>query len=274
MDEDTQERDAERGERRGGEDQPIGGIEARRETGAPPPPRHEARVTRRRFLLIAGAVAAGLAGLIELLRLRGPHAEVTGGGTQSVQNLLSPFPVNAVEQIPSMTWDDWTLRVDGLVDSPLTLDAASWSSLSRFSETADLHCVEGWSVSDVRWGGVRPATILQLARARPEGAFVVFRAYTGEYVDCLPLDLVTDPQTVLADTMDGVPLPAPHGGPLRLVVPTQLGYKSVKWVTRMEVTDKPVRGYWEKRGYPSKADLKARTQHWGPAPQDTPTGVD
>jgi DMSO/TMAO reductase YedYZ molybdopterin-dependent catalytic subunit len=53
-------------------------------------------------------------------------------------------------------------------------------------------------------------------------------------------------------------------------VPTQFGYKSVKWVTQMEVTDKLVRGYWEKRGYPSNAELKARPQHWGPAPQDTP----
>ena len=150
----------------------------------------------------------------------------------------------------------------------------AWRALARFDETTDLHCVEGWSVSDVKWGGVAPAVILRLARARPEGAFVVFHAYTGEYIDCLPLDLANDPQTILADTMDGAPLPTQHGGPLRLVVPKQFGYKSVKWVTRIEVTDKLVLGYWEKRGYPSNAQLKAPTQHWGPAPQDTPVGVD
>jgi len=55
--------------------------------------------------------------------------------------------------------------------------------------------------------------------------------------------------------MDGAPLPSKHGGPLRLVVPKQLGYKSVKWVTRIEVTDKPVQGYWEQRGYSSNAPI-------------------
>ena len=139
------------------------------------------------------------------------------------------------------------------MDKPLTLDAAAWQALPRFDETVDFHCVEGWSVSAVKWGGVTPATILKQAQARPEGAYLVFHAYTGEYVDSLPIDLALDPQTVLADTMDGAPLPAKHGGPLRLVVPKQLGYKSVKWVTRIEVTDKPVQGYWEQRGYPSNA---------------------
>jgi DMSO/TMAO reductase YedYZ molybdopterin-dependent catalytic subunit len=141
------------------------------------------------------------------------------------------------------------LRVDGLVDRPLTLDAASWGALARFDMTADLHCVEGWSVSDVRWSGVRPATILQLAGARPEGAFVVFRAYTGEYVDCLPLDLAVASQTILADTMDGVPLPAPHGGPVRLYVAPMYGYKSIKWLDVIEVTDQVYPGYWEHYGY-------------------------
>jgi DMSO/TMAO reductase YedYZ molybdopterin-dependent catalytic subunit len=199
---------------------------------------------------------AGLIGALEALRhLGGSGVDVTGGAAQSVQNMFSSFPINAVEHIPTRTWSDWTLKVNGLVDRPLTLDAAGWQALPRFDETADFHCVEGWSVSGVRWGGVTPATILKQAKARPEGSYLVFHAYTGEYVDSLPIDLALDPQTVLADTMDGAPLPAKHGGPLRLIVPKQLGYKSVKWVTRIEVTDKPVQGFWEQRGYPSNAPI-------------------
>ena len=79
------------------------------------------------------------------------------------------------------------------------------------------------------------------------------RGHMGEaYTSSLPLDLATT-TTLLADTLDGAPLPPRHGGPLRLVVPKQLGYENVKWVVRMEVTDAPVPGYWEQRGYPQNA---------------------
>ena len=214
------------------------------------------RYSRRRFLVLGGALVAGFVGVLEFFRhLGGSGGGIPGGAAQSVSNMFSSFPINAVEHIPSKTWAEWTLKVDGLVDKPLTLDAAAWQALPRFDETVDFHCVEGWSVSDVKWGGVTPATILKRAQARPEGAYLVFHAYTGEYFDSVPLSLATDPQTVMADTMNGAPLPAKHGGPLRLVVPKQLGYKSVKWVTRIEVTDKPARGYWEQRGYPVDAPI-------------------
>jgi DMSO/TMAO reductase YedYZ molybdopterin-dependent catalytic subunit len=216
---------------------------------------YETRHTRRRFLLVGGAFLAGIVGVLELLRRAVGSGGVTGGAARSVDNLFSSFPINAVEAIPNKTWEQWTLKVDGLVDKPLTLDATAWRALPRFAETADFHCVEGWSVPGVKWGGVTPATVLKQAQARPEGTYLVFHAYTGEYLDSIPLDLALDPQTVLADTMDGVALPAKHGGPLRLVVPKQLGYKSVKWVTRIEVTDAPVQGYWEHYGYPSNAPI-------------------
>ena len=93
----------------------------------------------------------------------------------------------------------------------------------------------------MRWGGVAPARLLEQAGVKPEGKFAVFHAYGGTYLSSVPLDLVTAPQTVLADTLNGEPLPAKHGGPVRLVVPDQLGYKSVKWVERIEITDAAAR---------------------------------
>jgi len=257
MDEEPQRTDEELGEQMRGADAPGGVGEAGDSLVAgPQTPPHETRHSRRRFLLIGGAVVAGFVGVLALFRgLWGSGADVTDGASQSVENLFSSFPVNSVEHVPTKTWSEWSLKVDGLVDKPLTLDAAAWQALPRFEETVDFHCVEGWSVSDVKWGGVTPTTILEQAQARPEGAYLVFHAYTGEYVDSLPIDLAKDPQTVLADMLDGAPLPAKHGGPLRLVVPKQLGYKSVKWVTRIEVTDKPVEGYWEQRGYPADAPI-------------------
>ena len=150
---------------------------------------------------------------------------------------------------------DWVLVVDGLVERPLRLDRASWEALPRVARTADFHCVEGWTVDDVRWEGVSPMVLLEQAGLKPAAAHVNFHAYRSAYSDSIPLELVGDPLTLLADRVDGQPLPAEHGGPLRLVVSRQLGYKSVKWVDRIEVTDKPVTGYWERRGYPMDAPI-------------------
>ena len=213
------------------------------------------RTSRRWFLVLAGSAVAGVFGVYEVFR------RVAGGGggglAGSIGGMFGPFPVRSVESVPHKTLSDWTIQVDGLVDKPLTVDAATWSSLERLGETVDFHCVEGWTVDNVNWAGVAPKVLLERARVRPEGAYVVFHALGGEYVDSLPLSLATDPRTMLADTLNGGPLPAEHGGPVRLVVPAQLGYKNVKWVTRLEVTDKPVQGYWEQRGYPMSAPLPA-----------------
>ena len=212
------------------------------------------RYTRRWFLVIGGAFVAAIVGVYELF-IRGGSSG--GGAGKSIGNLFADFPLNNVEDVPHKSWAQWSIKIDGLVDTPMTIDAVAWKALPRYEETVDFHCVEGWSVDNVKWGGVTPATVLDKAGVKPAGQFVVFHAYTGEYADSLPMELARDPQTVLADTLDGRPLPADHGGPVRLAVPKQLGYKSVKWVTRIEVTAKPVEGYWEQRGYPANAPVRS-----------------
>jgi DMSO/TMAO reductase YedYZ molybdopterin-dependent catalytic subunit len=213
------------------------------------------RYTRRRFLVTAGAVVASAAGLVVLVR----RALGDKGATTLSGPLGRPygsFPVNTVERTPpDVAAADWVLVVDGLVERPLRFDRVSWEALPRVDKTADFHCVEGWSVEDVRWEGVAPAVLLEQAGLKPEAAHVTFHAYRSTYADSIPLELVRDPLTLMADRVDGQPLPAEHGGPLRLVVSRQLGYKSVKWVDRLEVTDKPVTGYWERRGYPMDAPI-------------------
>ena len=211
-------------------------------------PRHD----RRRFIK-GGALIAGLVGLFAVVRAAGVRGP-TGGGTGAF-DLLTSFPVRSIEDEPETSPAEWVVEVDGLVERPLRIVHTDWMRLPRFEQTVDFNCVEGWSVPDVAWGGVTPAALLDEAGVRPEASHVVFHAAGGEYVDSLPMELVRHPQTVLADTMDGEPLERKHGGPLRLVVPVQLAYKSVKWVTRLEVTDRPVTGYWEKRGYPMDAPV-------------------
>lgn len=217
------------------------------------------RITRKRLLIGFGALLAGFAGFIAVIEtfFRGGGAATSGGGSAGAGGVPggASFPALQVEDVPHVPPENWVVTVDGLVDKPLHLDHAAWAALARRSETADFHCVEGWSVDGLRWGGVAPRTILDAAGLKPGASHVNFHALGGTYADSLPMSLVDDPQTVLADTLDGRPLPDEHGGPLRLVVPRQLGYKNVKWVVRLEVTDHSVEGYWEKSGYPMDAPI-------------------
>jgi DMSO/TMAO reductase YedYZ molybdopterin-dependent catalytic subunit len=211
------------------------------------------RYTRRRMLVLGGALVAGVAAVVAGLKAFGGSVPEKVGGAISDQ--FGPFPVRSVESVPDLMPEQWVVKVDGLVDSPVTVDRAAWTSLQRMQETVDFHCVEGWGVDDVRWGGVAPSVLLDQAGVRPEAKYAVFHAYGGVYRSSLPLELIRDEQTMLADSLNGAPLPPKHGGPLRLVVPKQLGYKSVKWVERIELSDEIVTGYWEANGYPEDAPI-------------------
>jgi sulfoxide reductase catalytic subunit YedY len=192
-------------------------------------------------------------GFYELARQFGGPTKTGRGGQHK---LFSDFPVTAIDSPPHLLLKDWTVQIGGLVEKPTRVDYSTWSTLPRARETVDFHCVEGWSVSGVMWAGVRPADLLALARPLPKGRYVRFSAYDGDYSDTLSMEQLTDDYSLLADSLDGEPLPADHGGPLRLVVPTQLGYKSVKFVNRIEVVDHQERGYWEQRGYAVNAPAK------------------
>jgi DMSO/TMAO reductase YedYZ molybdopterin-dependent catalytic subunit len=221
-------------------------------SAAPAGPAHgSVRYTRRRVLILGGAFAAGVAAVVAGLKAFGGSAADKVGG--AITDQFGPFPVRSVEPVPDVPPEKWVVTVDGLVDKPLTIDRASWAALSRMDQTADFHCVEGWGVDDVRWGGVAPSVLLDQAGVRPEAKYAIVYAYGGGYLSTLPLDLMRHDKTMLADSLNGAPLPPKHGGPLRLVVPVQLGYKNVKWVERIELSDKVRTGYWEANGYPEDA---------------------
>jgi hypothetical protein len=239
-----------------------GAVKASQAGASPGPadddaPAPSLRYTRRRVLVLGGAFVAGAVAVIGGLRALGSPSATSGGSSMpsggGSGGAYARFPVRSVDAVPDVPADQWTVKVDGLVDRPFTIGRAEWAGLTRMAETVDFNCVEGWTVTDCRWGGVAPSLLLQRAGVRPEARYVVVHAQTGAYFSTLPLDLMTHPKTMLADTLGGEPLPPEHGGPLRLVVPVQLGYKNVKWVDRLEVTDDLRKGYWESYGYPEDA---------------------
>jgi DMSO/TMAO reductase YedYZ molybdopterin-dependent catalytic subunit len=143
----------------------------------------------------------------------------------------------------------WRLRIGGLVEQQVEITYDDLRALPRAEQTSDFHCVTGWSVEDVRWTGVRLQDLLEAARPLPNAGAVAFVSAEYPYMDTLTLEQAFLPDTMLAYDMDGSPLTRPHGAPARVVIPQMYGYKGVKWVKEIVLTEDAFDGFWEKRGY-------------------------
>ena len=210
----------------------------------------ERAIGRRAFL---GAVGFGLSSLA----WGGAAADVVAQTTR-----LLPEPVRALIPFgkgwriyavdpPHPTFDPriWRLQITGLVERPQRLTYAQLLALPQVEQTSDFVCVTGWSVDDVRWTGVRFADLLAQARPLASARALRFESMEAPYVDSLTLDQAMSQDALLAHGMDGAPLERKHGAPARVVMPRMYGYKGVKWLARIVVTDRVTDGYWQQRGY-------------------------
>ena len=154
---------------------------------------------------------------------------------------------------------DYRLVVDGLAERPLRLTLAELRAAGMRSLTTRHDCVEGWSAIG-KWGGVTLATVLAMAQPKPNARYVIFRCFDRDtsgqpYYESLNLHQAAHPQTLLALDLNGAPIDPDHGAPVRLRIPTQLGYKSAKWISRIELASTldglygGTGGYWEDQGY-------------------------
>ncbi len=130
---------------------------------------------------------------------------------------------------------EYKLTVDGLVDRPMTL---SYSELLRLPATKlvdDFQCVTGWRVPSVHWQGVLLSTLLDEAgRCSLPGKALHFESFDGVYTESLTLAEARRPDVIVAYNMLGGPISQEHGGPVRLYVAPMYGYKSIKWLSRVE----------------------------------------
>jgi DMSO/TMAO reductase YedYZ molybdopterin-dependent catalytic subunit len=110
-------------------------------------------------------------------------------------------------------------------------------------------CVTGWRVPDVHWTGVRLGYLLDQAGVAPEGKALLFESFDGVYTESLTMAQARLPDVIIAYQMLGAPVTRPHGGPVRLYIPEMYGYKSIKWLSKISVTDVEGSGYWEQYGY-------------------------
>jgi DMSO/TMAO reductase YedYZ molybdopterin-dependent catalytic subunit/thiosulfate reductase cytochrome b subunit len=133
---------------------------------------------------------------------------------------------------------DFKLKVSGLVENPVELSLADIAKLGQTEHITMHHCIQGWS-GIAKWGGIPMKELIELVRPKPEAKVVAFFSfgealYGGAYYDTQRMENVLKPECLLATEMNGLPLPAVYGAPLRLRVENQLGYKMVKWIERIE----------------------------------------
>jgi DMSO/TMAO reductase YedYZ molybdopterin-dependent catalytic subunit len=236
---------------------------------------------KRKLFLASSLASVGLAGCTTSVKdalTNGPLRPVLLGasgvdlaviGTHGLAReypesaITTDFPLDSLDTPSDPTYTSlqragfapYRLVVDGLVAHPQRLSLAELGALGTLTQITRHDCVEGWSAIG-KWTGVQLATVLALAKPAQHARFVVFHCFDRDqlgnaYYESLNLVQAMHPQTFLVTRLNGAPLRPDHGAPVRLKIPLQLGYKSAKWVQRVElVAALPgAGGYWEDQGY-------------------------
>ena len=224
--------------------------------------------SRRRLIRTGISAAAGVAGLGIAARIADKyglippdHGGIFGPGetlNYAAQRLLtrhslarefsrsqisnpplanSMAPLNdAYKRLQAGGFVDWRLTVDGMVDRPASFSLSQLRSYPSRSQITELSCEEGWTYI-AEWIGVPLSHVLDLVGIQPQARYVVYFSIDPDWWDSLDMADALHPQTFLAYGMNGSDLPVGNGGPLRMRVPRQLGYKSVKFITHLTITD-------------------------------------
>ncbi len=167
---------------------------------------------------------------------------------------VKDFSENSIKGPQQVDRASYRLEIAGLVKKPLTLTYDQVVDRQSYSKVVTLHCVEGWDAT-ILWEGVKVTDLLAQAGYDPKAGLVIFTAYDG-YTTSLPLRYLVDRDILLAFKMNDAEMIPERGFPFALVAEDKWGYKWIKWVTRMEVSnDTSFRGYWEQRGYNQNGDL-------------------
>ena len=224
--------------------------------------------SRRKFITAGLAVAAGASGIAVAAKVARHHGLIPpdGGGfygpgetlTYAAQRLLGrhsmarEFPRSQVSEKPfanevdplgdefkrlqAASFVDWRVTVDGMAARPAAFSLAELRSFPSSTQTTMIGCEEGWTYI-AEWTGVPLSHILDRVGALPQVRYVVYRSIQSDWWESIDMADALHPQTVLAHRMNGNELPVPFGGPVRMRVPRQLGYKNVKYINRLTLTD-------------------------------------
>lgn len=188
------------------------------------------------------------------------------GALSPGQSATTQFPIVGERETAPWKGSEWLLQVDGLVARPITFALPELLRLPQSERIWDTICVTGWTHFGHHWGGVMLADVLTVAQLLQDARFVRFVAHSPRNHDTsLPLEYARE-HVLLAYELGGQPLSVDHGGPLRSVCEGKYFYKSVKWLTRIELLAEDEPGYWERdSAYHNEAD-PWKEQRYDPRP--------
>ncbi|WP_326583923.1 molybdopterin-dependent oxidoreductase [Streptomyces sp. NBC_00481] len=209
----------------------------------------------RRILL--GTLGLGALGVVSAPVLqRGMEAFLGEAAQKDPTGLTGLLPngggfryYSVTSSVPRRTAKNYRLTVDGLVDKPALYTLADLRALPQTRMVKDVQCVTGWRVPDTPFEGVRLSVLLDAAGVRSSAGAVRFTCFDGAYSESLTLEQARRADVLVALRMQDKDLSHNHGGPVRLYVAPMYFYKSAKWLSGIEVTEKVEPGYWEERGY-------------------------
>jgi DMSO/TMAO reductase YedYZ molybdopterin-dependent catalytic subunit len=208
------------------------------------------------FLLLTALLMALLMGLTagcgsEAVQLDGVEVREYQG--QDLSSVATDFRENTIHGPQYIDQDTYRLEVTGLVDNPREFTYDEVINRQLYKKVSELECVEGWSV-DILWEGILLRDLLNEVGVKPEANTVILYAYDG-YSTSFPLSYFYDNDIIMADKMNDVTIPPERGWPFMLVAEDKWGYKWIKWITSIELSNnEDYRGYWESRGYNQNGD--------------------
>jgi DMSO/TMAO reductase YedYZ molybdopterin-dependent catalytic subunit len=174
------------------------------------------------------------------------------------ENLSSIADVreNAIKGTQRINASTYSLEITGLVNKTMNYSYDQIvNDFQKYQKVTTIFCVEGWQAK-ILWEGFLVTDLINEAEVNSTAVGVIFRASDG-YSTELPLDYITNNHIIIAYKMNGITIPPERGFPFELVAESQYGYKWIKWITGIELTDNPdYLGYWESRGYPNNATLR------------------
>ena len=217
---------------------------------APTTPHRGSPVGRRIVLGMLGVGAVGIAVGRPAQEAITTTVNATAPGLGGIVPAAGGFRIYTVTGgYPAMPIDQYRLEVTGAVANPLSLTFDDLAQLPQTQMTKDFQCVTGWRVDDVPWSGVLLRDVLIAAGANTSQTALRFFSFDGAYTESLTMGQALRDDVLVASSMYGKPITREHGGPVRLYVAPMYGYKSLKWMSGIEVVDEVVPGYWEQRGY-------------------------
>ncbi len=164
--------------------------------------------------------------------------------------ITRPFPFNAYyseDEVREIEEGSYRLEISGLVADKRKWELRELRAMAQIDQVTRHICVEGWSAIG-KWGGVSFASFLRQVGADTSAKYVGFKC-ADDYFTSIDMPTALHPQTILALTYDGQPLPPKYGFPMKLRMPTKLGYKNPKHIQAIFVTNTYPGGYWEDQGY-------------------------